>query len=91
MVSIKLKEKFMKNEYDFLGGVKGKHYKKYRKGHTIIINKDDKKFMPPENQISGELIKSVEASEEDYKKGQFVRCKNENEIDDFYKNILEKE
>ena len=31
----------MRNEYDFSGGVRGKHYKAYRKGHTIYINKDN--------------------------------------------------
>lgn len=28
-------------EYDFSGGVRGKHYKAYRKGHTVKINKAD--------------------------------------------------
>ncbi len=31
----------MRDEYDFSGGVRGKHYKAYRKGHTIIVHKDD--------------------------------------------------
>ncbi len=31
----------MKDEYDFSGGVRGKHYKAYRKGHIVYINKDD--------------------------------------------------
>ena len=31
----------MRNEYDFSGGVRGKHYKAYRKGHAIYINKDN--------------------------------------------------
>ena len=31
----------MKDEYDFSGGVRGKHYKAYRKGHTVIVHKDD--------------------------------------------------
>ena len=31
----------MRDEYDFLGGVRGKHYKDYRKGHTVIVHKDD--------------------------------------------------
>jgi hypothetical protein len=26
-------------EYDFSGGVRGKHYKAYRKGHTVVIHK----------------------------------------------------
>ena len=28
-------------EYDFRGGVRGKHYKAYRQGHTVTINKTD--------------------------------------------------
>lgn len=28
-------------EYDFSGGVRGKHYKAYRKGHTVTVHKAD--------------------------------------------------
>ncbi len=28
-------------EYDFRGGVRGKHYKAYREGHTVKIHKMD--------------------------------------------------
>ena len=31
----------MRDEYDFSKGVRGKHYKAYREGHTVIVNKDD--------------------------------------------------
>ena len=31
----------MRDEYDVSGGVRGKHYKAYRKGHTVIVHKDD--------------------------------------------------
>ena len=31
----------VRNEYDFSKGVRGKHYKAYREGHTVIIHKDD--------------------------------------------------
>ena len=31
----------MRDEYDFSKGVRGKHYKAYREGHTVIIHKDD--------------------------------------------------
>jgi len=31
----------MREEYDFSGGVRGKHYKAYRKGHTVHIHKSD--------------------------------------------------
>ena len=31
----------MRNEYDFSKGVRGKHYKAYREGHTVMIHKDD--------------------------------------------------
>lgn len=29
----------MRNEYDFSGGVRGKHFKAYRQGHTVKITK----------------------------------------------------
>ncbi|MBI3653613.1 MAG: hypothetical protein HY231_21490 [Acidobacteria bacterium] len=28
-------------EYDFRGGVRGKHYKAYRQGHTVTIHQND--------------------------------------------------
>ena len=31
----------MRDEYDFSGGVRGKHHGAYRKGHTVIVHKDD--------------------------------------------------
>ncbi len=31
----------MRKEYDFSKGVRGKHYKAYRDGHTVRIHKDD--------------------------------------------------
>jgi hypothetical protein len=31
----------MLSEYDFSGGVRGKHYKAYRRGHTVTIHKSD--------------------------------------------------
>jgi len=31
----------MRNEYDFSGGVRGKHFRAYRQGHTVEINKSD--------------------------------------------------
>ena len=31
----------MRNEYDFSSGVRGKHYRAYRQGHTVEINKQD--------------------------------------------------
>ena len=31
----------MRGEYDFSGGVRGKHYKAYRNGHTVRIQKED--------------------------------------------------
>ncbi len=32
-------ENEMRDEYDFSDGIQGKHYKDYRKGHFIKINK----------------------------------------------------
>jgi len=31
----------MRKEYDFSGGVRGKHFEAYRKGHTVKIFKQD--------------------------------------------------
>ncbi len=31
----------MRVEYDFSGGVRGKHYKTYREGHAVHIHKSD--------------------------------------------------
>jgi len=31
----------MKTEYDFSGGTRGKHYRAYRSGHTVRVNKSD--------------------------------------------------
>jgi hypothetical protein len=35
----KTKNDAMRSEYDFTKGVRGKHYKAYRKGHTVKIHK----------------------------------------------------
>lgn len=31
----------MREVYDFSGGVRGKHYKAYREGHTVRIHKEN--------------------------------------------------
>jgi len=31
----------MRDEYDFSKGVRGKHYKAYREGHAVIVNKKE--------------------------------------------------
>lgn len=31
----------MREEYDFSSGVRGKHFKAYREGHTVLIHKED--------------------------------------------------
>lgn len=31
----------MRDEYDFSGAVRGKHYRAYRAGHTVHIHKDN--------------------------------------------------
>ena len=31
----------MRKEYDFSGGVRGKHYRAYRAGHTVRVTKAD--------------------------------------------------
>ena len=31
----------MRDEYDFSHGVRGKHYQKYRAGHTVRVTKSD--------------------------------------------------
>ena len=32
---------YMREEYDFSGGLRGKHYKAYREGHTVRIHKEN--------------------------------------------------
>ena len=34
-------EQEMREEYDFSGGIRGKHFKTYRQGHTVKIVKKD--------------------------------------------------
>jgi len=51
-----LKENDMRPEYDFRGGIRGKHYKAYRKGHSVTVHKKDgttvvEHFMPEKNTI----------------------------------------
>ena len=36
-----LEQDDMRPEYDFSGGVRGKHYQAYRQGHTVKIHQDD--------------------------------------------------
>lgn len=36
-----IKDNEMRREYDFTGGVRGKHYKALQKGYTIKIHKSD--------------------------------------------------
>ena len=31
----------IRKEYDFSGGVRGKHHKAYREGHTVRVHKED--------------------------------------------------
>lgn len=35
----------MRSEYDFSGGVRGKHYQAYRQGHTVKIHQTDGNVM----------------------------------------------
>jgi hypothetical protein len=37
----KLENDDMLPEYDFKGGIRGKHYKEYRQGHIVTIHKTD--------------------------------------------------
>ena len=36
-----IEQEEMLPEYDFSSGVRGKHYKAYRQGHTVVIHKTD--------------------------------------------------
>ena len=41
----------MRAEYDFRGGVRGKHYNDFREGYTVVVHKEDgtddvRTFMP---------------------------------------------
>ena len=35
------KNEEMREEYDFSGGVRGKHFRAYRAGHTVRVTKND--------------------------------------------------
>ncbi|HHT9112133.1 MAG TPA: hypothetical protein ACFYD0_02315 [Candidatus Wunengus sp. YC65] len=41
MVIVQVKDNDMRIEYDFTGGVRGKHYKAMQAGYTITIHKAD--------------------------------------------------
>ncbi|SLM32248.1 hypothetical protein MTBBW1_600078 [Desulfamplus magnetovallimortis] len=47
----------------------------------------DGSLMPPENEISENLIKAVAASEESLKKGDFVDCSSDAERDALFDSI----
>ena len=36
-----IRDEDMLPEYDFIGGVRGKHYQDYRQGHTVTIHQED--------------------------------------------------
>jgi hypothetical protein len=43
-------------EYDFTGGIRGKHYRDYRQGHTVKIHQEDgsvevRHFTPDEGAV----------------------------------------
>ena len=51
-----MKKNEMRAEYDFSGGVRGKHYQAYRQGHSVKIKKRDGStevhyFTPAEGSI----------------------------------------
>lgn len=53
---IQAEDKDMRAEYDFVGGVRGKHYKAMQAGYTITVHKADgttvtKDVMPKEGAV----------------------------------------
>jgi hypothetical protein len=51
-----LKDKDMRSEYDFRGGVRGKHYKALQAGYTVTVHKADgttvvKDVLPKEGSV----------------------------------------
>ena len=53
---VQVEDNDMRTEYDFTGGVRGKHYKAMQAGHTITIHKADgttivKDVMPKEGAV----------------------------------------
>ncbi len=36
-----IEDEGMQPEYDFSGGVRGKHFRAYREGHTVTVHKED--------------------------------------------------
>lgn len=41
MVTTNTNDETMRDEYDFSGGIRGKHYRTYREGHMVNIHKGD--------------------------------------------------
>ena len=41
MKKVKPDNSDMRDEYDFSDGVRGRHYQTYRKGHGVIVHRDD--------------------------------------------------
>ena len=41
----------MRSEYDFSGGVRGKHYKKLQSGHKTIVTKPDGSVLVRETRL----------------------------------------
>ena len=57
------KKKEMRSEYDFTGGVRGKHHRAMQTGYSITVHQEDaanvtKKVVPPNSPI-GDMIYSA--------------------------------
>ncbi|MBF0473982.1 MAG: hypothetical protein HQK91_06675 [Nitrospirae bacterium] len=61
------------------------------KSFTVTIEEIEDEDMPPEEMISQKLIDAVKRSEEDIKAGRYTECKTNEDIDSFFKKILDEQ
>ena len=59
--------------------------------YTITFRVESKyeEDMPSEDSIRPEFIEEIKRSEEDYKQGRYTRCSSDEEIDQFFKQVLD--
>ena len=66
-------EEAMRPEYDFSGGVRGKHYRAYRRGATIVPSSTGDETAPGTNEDAlREALRTIERRREDAGDGQWL-------------------
>ena len=68
----------MRPEYDFTGGIRGKHYRRYRQGHTVTVRHSDgatsTREFPPEETVIHLAPDVLEYFPNDEAVNQALRC-----------------